>query len=89
MASGAGGGGRISVWTGDAVQRGLVIRRVGKYDAANESARCSFHGVATATGGTNAVVQLPSATGATLNGGDGTVRFVHYLPPVGFILGIR
>ena len=89
MASGAGGGGRISVWTGDAVQRGLVIRRVGKYDAANESAGCSFHGVATATGGTNAVAQLPSATGATLNGGDGTVRFVHYLPPVGFILGIR
>lgn len=89
MASGAGGGGRVSVWTGDAVQRGLVIRRVGKYDAANESAGCSFHGVATATGGTNAVAQLPSATGATLNGGDGTVRFVHYLPPVGFILGIR
>ncbi len=87
--SGAGGGGRISVWTGDPIQRGLVIRRVGKYSVANESSGCNFLGLATATGGTNDVAQLPSATGATLNGGDGTVRFVHYLPPVGFILGVR
>ena len=87
--SGAGGGGRISVWTGETIQGGIVRRRVGKYNTASESPGCNFLGLATATGGTNEVSQLSSATGATLNGGDGTVRFVHYLPPDGLIISIR
>lgn len=88
-ASGAGGGGRIAVWTGAAYAGRLTSGRVGKYTTAADSPGCDFLGVATATGGTNDLAQLSEATGATLNGGAGTVRFVHVAPPQGLLFTIR
>ena len=55
-----------------------------KYTTAAECPDCDFAGTATAAGGVNPYASLESEC-ATLNGGDGTVRFVHVLPPPGVI----
>lgn len=87
--SGAGGGGRIAVWTGAAYAGRLSSGRVGKYTAAADSPGCDFLGTVAVTGGTNDVASLSAATGATLNGGDGTVRFVHVAPAEGLLFILR
>lgn len=87
--AGAGGGGRIAVWTGEAYAGRLSSGRVGKYESADDCPDCEFKGQATAAGGVNALEALPSATGATLDGGDGTVRFVHVSRPLGLLFSVR
>ena len=88
-ASGAGGGGRIAVWTGEAYPGRITSRRIGKFEKATDCPGCDFLGTATATGGTNLVATLSVEAGATLNGGDGTVRFAHVGPPQGMLTIIR
>ena len=88
-ASGAGGGGRIAVWTGEAYPGRINSRRIGKYEAVADCPDCDFLGTATASGGRNDISTLPEATGATLNGGDGTVRFAHVGPPQGVLMIVR
>ena len=88
-ASGAGGGGRIAVWTGEAYPGRITSRRIGKYEAAADCPGCDYLGLATATGGTNITAKLSVEAGVTLNGGDGTVRFAHVGPPQGMGIVIR
>jgi len=85
---GAGGGGRIAVWTGEEYPGKMSSSRVKKFSSAAECPHCDFAGTATAAGGVNAYATLETEC-ATLNGGDGTVRFVHVLPPHGFRLIFR
>ena len=61
---------------------------VRKFTSANECPGCDFAGTATAAGGVNSYATLETEC-ATLNGGDGTVRFVHVLPPPGVMLIFR
>ena len=88
-ASGAGGGGRIAIWTGMPYPGKMTSRRIGKYEDSNACPDCDYLGLATASGGTNFVSALPVATGATLNGGAGTVRFAHVGPPLGTAIILR
>ena len=88
-AAGAGGGGRIAVWTGEAYPGRINSRRIGKYETAADCPGCDFLGTATASGGRNDISTLPEATGATLNGGDGTVRFAHVGPVQGMLMIVR
>ena len=81
---GAGGGGRIAVWTGAKFRGRMDSPTVQKFMSAAECPDCDFAGMATAAGGTNKYATIESQC-ATLNGGDGTVRFVHVLPPPGVI----
>ena len=87
--SGAGGGGRIAVWTGMPYPGKMTSRRIGMYEDSSACPDCDYLGLATASGGTNFVSALPEATGATLNGGAGTVRFAHVGPPFGLIIMVR
>ena len=82
---GAGGGGRIAVWTGEEYKGRINSTSVLKYTTAAECPDCDFAGTATAAGGVNPYASLESEC-ATLNGGDGTGRFVHVLPPIGAII---
>ena len=85
---GAGGGGRIAVWTGEKYRGKINSTSVLKYTTAAECPDCDFLGTATAAGGVNSYATLETECG-TLNGGDGTVRFVHVLPPPGFMFIFR
>lgn len=85
---GAGGGGRISVWTGDKFNGRMNSPRLQKYQSAAGCPNCDFAGTATAAGGVNPYATIESEC-ATLNGGDGTVRFVYAAPPPGFMLKFR
>ena len=85
---GAGGGGRIAVWTGDKFNGRMNSPRLQKYQSAAGCPNCDFAGTATAAGGVNPYATIESEC-ATLNGGDGTVRFVYAAPPPGFMLMYR
>ena len=87
--SGAGGGGRIAVWTGEAYPGKMTSRRVQTYETAASCPGCDFLGTVTAGGGVNDVSSLPEMTGATLNGSDGTVGFAYVEPPKGLLLLFR
>ena len=82
---GAGGGGRIAVWTGEKFNGRMNSSRLQKFPSADGCPNCDFAGTATAAGGVNAYATLESEC-ATLNGGDGTVRFVHVTAPLGTML---
>ena len=82
---GAGGGGRIAVWTGEEYPGKMNSSRVKKFTSASECPHCDFAGTATVAGGVNAYATLETEC-ATLNGGDGTVRFVCVTPPPGTIV---
>ena len=82
---GAGGGGRIAVWTGYEYPGRMNSTRVKKFVSAAECPDCDFLGTATAAGGTNRYATIESDC-ATLNGGDGTVRFVHVTEPTGAMI---
>ena len=79
----------VAVWTGEAYPGRINSRRIGKYEAVADCPGCDYLGLATATGGTNITAKLSVETGATLNGGDGTVRFAHVGPPQGMGIVIR
>ena len=85
---GAGGGGRIAVWTGREYPGQMNSVRVKKFASAGECPNCDFLGTATAAGGTNRYATIESDC-ATLNGGDGTVRFVHVTAPPGTIIAFE
>jgi len=80
----AGGGGRIAVWTGEKFNGMMSSARLQKFQSADGCPNCDFAGIATAAGGTNQYATLETEC-ATLNGGDGTVRFVYAGPPPGLM----
>ena len=85
---GAGGGGRIAVWTGDKHSVRINSARVSKFTSAEGCPQCDFAGTATAAGGVNPYATFESDY-ATFNGGDGTVRFVYVAPPIGATIVIQ
>ena len=83
MLEGAGGGGRIAIWTGldaDAGQRVKLWKNASCED---------FLGTATAAGGVNPGGNILDTYGEDLNGKDGTVRFVCVGPAPGMSIMVR
>lgn len=86
-ASGAGGGGRIALWSGNGCR--IAGRRAHRADVPQEG--CTFSGTFDVSGGTNvfarvgiATVERPAAFGIA-----GTVKFGQIVPPVGMQVILR
>ncbi len=86
-ASGAGGGGRIALWSGNGCR--MAGRHARKADVPQEG--CTFAGTFDVSGGTNVFARVghPTAERPAAFGAAGTVKYGQIVPPVGMQVIMR